>query len=328
MHIPDGYLSPATSLSAGAVMVPAWWAACRRVRGVIASRYAPLVALGAAYTFLVMMFNVPVPDGTTAHAVGAVLIAILLGPSAAVIAVSVALAIQALFFGDGGVVAYCVNAFNMALVMPMVGYATYRVLAHRSTLQSRRRAIAAGLGGYIGLNAAALAVAIELGVQPVLFHAADGTPSYSPFHLRETLPAMALAHLTLAGAVEFVLTASVFAYLQRVQPSLLTINDAGAHVAPTGRPSVTRRLLRWATACLGLGALVVPLGLLAHGAAFAEQPRGAATWRHVLFRAYGLPRDAHPALGYVVSACIGIAAIVAVVFVLAFAISHLRSVKS
>ena len=70
-----------------------------------------------------MMFNVPIPDGTTAHAVGAALIAMLLGPWAAVIAVSIALLIQALFFGDGGVLAFGANVFNMAIVMPFVGYA-------------------------------------------------------------------------------------------------------------------------------------------------------------------------------------------------------------
>src|SRR5437763_15723010 len=103
-------------------MVPVWATAGRRVRKVVKSRYVPLMALAAAYCFLVMMFNVPIPDGTTAHAVGAVLVAVLLGPWAALIAVSVALAIQALFFGDGGVLAYAANCFNMAFVMPMVGY--------------------------------------------------------------------------------------------------------------------------------------------------------------------------------------------------------------
>ena len=89
--------------------VPFWVAAARRVRKVVKTRFVPLLGLGAAYCFLVMMFNVPVPDGTTAHAVGAVLVAVLLGPWAAVIAVSVALAIQALFFGDGGVLAFGAN---------------------------------------------------------------------------------------------------------------------------------------------------------------------------------------------------------------------------
>ena len=67
------------------------------MRKVVKSRYVPLLAIGAAYCFLVMMFNVPIPDGTTAHAVGGVLVAVLLGPWAAVIAVSSAL-------GDPGAV--------------------------------------------------------------------------------------------------------------------------------------------------------------------------------------------------------------------------------
>src|SRR5947209_7554853 len=142
MHIPDGYLSPATCATFYGASVPVWVVAGRRVRLVVKNRYVPLVAMGAAYSFLVMMFNVPVPDGTTAHAVGAVLIAVLLGPWAAVIAVSIALAIQAVFFGDGGVLAFGANAFNMAFMMPIAGYATYRLLAARSSLTAPRRAIA------------------------------------------------------------------------------------------------------------------------------------------------------------------------------------------
>ncbi|MEA2256460.1 MAG: cobalt/nickel transport system permease protein, partial [Solirubrobacteraceae bacterium] len=172
MHIPDGYLSPSTCAALGTAMVPAWATAARRAQRVARSRYAPLMALGAAYAFLVMMLNVPIPDGTTAHAVGAVLIAVLLGPWAAVVCVSVALLIQALFFGDGGVLAYGANAFNMALVMPFAGYGVYRLLARGAALTARRRALAAGLGGYVGINAAALCAAVELGLQPGLFHTA------------------------------------------------------------------------------------------------------------------------------------------------------------
>ena len=68
MHIPDGYLSPTTCAVLAAAMVPVWATAARRVQRVVKSRYAPLMAVGAAYCFLVMMFNVPIPDGTTAHA--------------------------------------------------------------------------------------------------------------------------------------------------------------------------------------------------------------------------------------------------------------------
>src|SRR5579872_4001121 len=177
MHIPDGYLSPETCGVFGAAMIPAWSAAGRRVRKTVKQRQVPLLALGAAFAFLVMMLNVPIPDGTTAHAVGAVLIAVVLGPWAAVIAVSIALAIQALFFGDGGVLAFGANAFNMAFVMPFVGYAVYRTLVHRNhALGSPRRPLGAAIGAYVGINAAALCDAVEFGLQPDLFHNADGTP--------------------------------------------------------------------------------------------------------------------------------------------------------
>src|SRR3954471_17477876 len=140
MHIPDGYLSPATCATFYGAAVPVWVVAGRRVKKVVRNRYVPLVAIGAAYSFLVMMFNIPIPDGTTAHAVGGVLVAVLLGPWAAVIAVSVALLIQALFFGDGGGVAYGAIAFNMAFVMPFVAYGVDRAVVHRNlALTSPRR---------------------------------------------------------------------------------------------------------------------------------------------------------------------------------------------
>src|SRR4029079_7487421 len=176
VHIPDGYLSPSTCAVAAGAMTPVWMVAGRRVRKVVTNRYAPLVALAAAYCFGVMMFNVPIPDGTTAHAVGAVLVAVLLGPWAAVIAVSTALLIQALFFGDGGVLSYGANCVNMAVIMPFAGYAIYKLLAGRAPLTAPRRAVAAGVGGYVGLNVAALAAAIEFGVQPSLFSTSNGTP--------------------------------------------------------------------------------------------------------------------------------------------------------
>jgi cobalt/nickel transport system permease protein len=336
MHIPDGYLSPETCGVFGAVMVPIWIRAGRRVKKVVKSRYVPLLALGAAYCFLVMMFNVPIPDGTTAHAVGGVLVAILLGPEAALIAVSTALAIQALFFGDGGVLAYGANAFNMALVMPTVGYVVYRLLSRHLSLTSPRRPLAAGIGSYIGLNVAALCAAVEFGVQPTLFHTANGTPLYAPFHLSQTIPTMVGAHL-LVGGVEAVLTAGVVAYLQRANLPILRINHPGVPDTDgvgdaVDIPAPTRHLgWRWVLVGLGVMIAVTPLGLLAPGGAFGEAapknldlkkyhldaiPNGlrhyAGFWHNALFRGYDFAGDRHPTVGYLVSALVGIAAIAAV----------------
>src|SRR3954447_11480251 len=145
MHIPDGYLSPLFSLGSGLVTVPVWGLAGRRVQAVLNNRTVPLLAIFAALTFTIMMFNIPVPGGTTAHGVGGTLMAIVLGPWAAVIGVSMALIIQALFFGDGGVLAIFVNCLNMGIILPFVGYAVYRLIAGRSDVLSTRRIWAAGI---------------------------------------------------------------------------------------------------------------------------------------------------------------------------------------
>src|SRR5690242_17929223 len=158
MHIPDGYLSPLMSLGAGMVTVPAWAIAVRRVQAVLNNRTVPLLAIFSAFSFTIMMFNIPVPGGTTAHGVGGTLMAIVLGPWAAVIGVSMALIIQALFFGDGGVLAIFVNCLNMGVILPFVGYGVYRLIAGRSDVLSPRRIWAAGIGAYVGITASAIAV--------------------------------------------------------------------------------------------------------------------------------------------------------------------------
>ncbi len=256
MHIPDGYLGPQTCLATYGIMAPLWYWASRSVRRTLRYRQVPLMALGAAFTFIVMMFNVPIPGGTTGHAVGGVLVAILLGPWAAVIAVSVALAVQALLFGDGGVTSLGANCLNMAVVMPFAGWWTYRFLAGRSGVASRRRWFAAGAGGYVGLNAAALSAAIMFGIQPALAHDAGGRPLYCPFSLDVALPAMALEHALLFGVVEALATALVVAYLGRAEPALLE------NPAPDAEPSPG--MGTWGRLAVGLVVLLLltPLGLL------------------------------------------------------------------
>ena len=95
MHIPDGYLSPSTCAVMYAASGPCWWAALRRTRRKLFGRTLPLLSLFAAFSFVTMMFNLPLPGGTTGHAVGVGIAAIVLGPWASLLAVSLALAIQA-----------------------------------------------------------------------------------------------------------------------------------------------------------------------------------------------------------------------------------------
>ncbi|TAM38220.1 cobalt transporter CbiM [bacterium] len=221
MHIPDGYLGPGTCGFFYAVMLPVWAAASRIVKRTLKARQVPLLAIGAAFSFVIMMFNIPIPGGSTGHAVGAVLVAILLGPWAACIAITVALVIQALLFGDGGITAIGANCFNMAFVMPFAGYYIYKAISYNAPVGSRRRVIAAGIAGYLALNLAALFTGVEFGLQPLLYHTAGGQPLYSPYGLNVAVPAMAVEHLLLFGWVEALVTALVVKYLQEHSPELL-----------------------------------------------------------------------------------------------------------
>src|SRR5947209_9370979 len=115
MHIPDGYLSPSTCARLYAASAPFWYVALRRLRQTMHTRMVPLISVFSAFSFVVMMFNLPLPGGTTGHAVGMGVASIVLGPWASIVAISIALVIQALFFGDGGITAIGANCFNMAV---------------------------------------------------------------------------------------------------------------------------------------------------------------------------------------------------------------------
>lgn len=215
MHIPDGYLSPSTCGVMYAASAPVWYLSARKVSKTLTAKKVPLLSVFAAFSFVVMMFNVPVPGGTTAHAVGGTLMAIVLGPWAATIGVSIALLVQAIFFGDGGILTYGANCFNMAIVLPFVGYFVYWLTSRRAEPGSGRQWLAIALGSYAGINAAAFCAALELGIQPLLFHTANGTPLYCPFNLSQTIPAMMIAHLTIAGIAEVIATEGVLAFTRR-----------------------------------------------------------------------------------------------------------------
>jgi cobalt/nickel transport system permease protein len=221
MHIPDGYLGPATCGFFYAAMLPVWAVASRLVKKTFNARKVPFLAIGAAFSFVIMMFNIPIPGGTTGHATGGALVAILIGPWAACIAISVALVIQALLFGDGGITAIGANCFSMAFVLPFSAYYIYKALSYKSSLASKRRVFAAGAAGYIGLNISAAVTGFIFGIQPLLYRSADGQALYCPYGLNVALPAMLGEHLLVFGWVEAVVTAAVISYLQKRAPELM-----------------------------------------------------------------------------------------------------------
>jgi cobalt/nickel transport system permease protein len=255
-----------------AASAPCWWTALRRTRKKLFGRTLPLLSLFAAFSFVVMMFNLPLPGGTTGHAVGVGIAAIVLGPWASLLAISLALAIQALFFGDGGITTLGANCFNMAIAGSFAAWAIYRLVSAGAAAGSRRRVLAAALAGYGAINLSALLAAIEFGIQPMLFHDSTGAPLYAPYRLGIAIPAMMAGHLTIAGAAEALMTAGLFEYLRRSDPALLGISPAPANgsvpEASAAYPSSQPARALWGALAIVL--LLTPLGILAGGAAWGE----------------------------------------------------------
>ena len=333
MHIPDNFISPSTGAVFWAVMIPVWVLCLRHVMRDATPQKMAYLGAGAAFSFLIMMFNVPTPGGTTAHGVGGALIAILLGPQYATVAVSVALLLQALLFGDGGLITLGANCFNMAFVLPFVAYGLYVALRRALHAGWKERA-AEFVAGYIGITLAAFCVALELGVQPLLFRDASGQALYFPLSFAVTIPAMLIPHLAVAGVVEGLITVVVVEFVRRTAPEIIEANARVATSAGTASAAHSG-LRRSAWIALGVVALLSPLGLIATGDAWGEWgaedfmaatgldyvPQYIAhgfTWNALLpdYSLAGLP----DIVGYILSAVIGIAVMTIVFRLLALAV--------
>jgi cobalt/nickel transport system permease protein len=318
MHIPDGYLGPKTCVVFYAAMLPLWYVASRKLAASLKQKELPLLGLGAAFAFIIMMFNVPLPGGGSGHMAGAVVIAIVLGPWASVAALTVVLALQAVLFGDGGITTLGANVFSIAVVMSFVGHYVYTALlgfdasSGVKEATGSRRVVAAFVAAYLGLNASALCSAFVLGIQPAL--SGTGPALYAPFALGATLPAVTLTHLLFIGPIEALGTAVVVGYLYRSGVFSSASGFSGVAAAPRIRP------LSGALAAL---VLLVPLGLFATAAPWGEWNRAEVTalvgylpsgmermsgyWT-ALIPGYALP-GIGSSIGYIAAAAIGSATV-------------------
>ena len=267
MHIPENYLSPATCAVMTAAMVPVWVHSVKKIKEELPKDKIAMVGVGAAFSFLGMMFNVPLVGGTTGHAVGGTLIALLFGPEAACLGVSIALLLQAVIFGDGGILSFGANCFNMAFILPFTGYAIYRLIAGRDPEKATTGKIYAGaaIGSYIGICLAAFFCAVEFGIQPMIAHDAAGNALYCPYDLSISIPAMMIPHMLVAGVVEAIFTVAIYAFVRKTSPDLTYDSiRLSAHAAEPEKKH---------TPIFALAAILIaatPLGLLATGTAWGE----------------------------------------------------------
>jgi len=221
MHVPDGFLSAgvaATGWIAGGAALAGALAAERRDGETV-----PAGILGAlsAFVFAAQMVNVPVAPGTSGHLVGATLCAALVGPWRATIVIAVVLAVQALFFQDGGITAFGVNLLAMGVAAVFVGDSVTRGIA-RAVGGLRGQAAGAVLGAFLATLAAATTVAVAL--------AASGL-----YPLRGIVAVLLVAHVPI-GLLEAALTGAILATILRWRPDLASGLQGGV---PVSRPLAT-----------------------------------------------------------------------------------------
>ncbi|WP_273837438.1 energy-coupling factor ABC transporter permease [Halococcus sp. PRR34] len=203
MHIPDGFLDPWV---AGAFWLGSGVAiglAVRRAQSELGDERTPLLGVIAAGIFAAQMLNWPIPGGTSAHFVGGAFAGVLLGPSLGILAMTAVVTIQALVFGDGGIVALGANLFSMAVVDVLVGYALFR--AFRGVHETG----AAFVAGWAAITVSALVVGVGVGLS-----------SAFAYELGTTVSVMGVGHAVL-GLVEGAITACVYGYVSSARPDLV-----------------------------------------------------------------------------------------------------------
>lgn len=161
MHIPDGFIDLKTSAAVGAAGLAGVTVALNGAKRQLEEKSAPLAGLTAVFVFAVQMLNFPVAAGTSGHLLGGALAAVLVGPYAASLAITVVLLIQGFLFADGGLTALGLNIFNMAIIGVWVGYGVFLLVQKILPKKKSSVAIASAVAGFISVPMAAAGFVAE-----------------------------------------------------------------------------------------------------------------------------------------------------------------------
>jgi cobalt/nickel transport system permease protein len=211
LHIPDGFLSTEVSIVGYIVTAIIIAIAVRVVSERMSEKTVPLMGVLAAFVFAGQMINFPVAGGTSGHLLGGTLIAIMIGPWAAVFAMAAVVGVQALIFQDGGIAVLGVNIFNMGILTAFLGYGIYAAVTKAFPDKPASRPIGAFAGAWISVIAAAALTSLQLAIS-------DTSP------LDVALPAMLGVH-ALIGIGEGLITAAAVVFVQSSRPDILEDSD-------------------------------------------------------------------------------------------------------
>jgi len=216
MHIPDGLLDTKTIITTSIFSFVAIARALKQVQKNMPPKVVPLMGLAAAFIFVAQMLNFPVVGGTSGHLIGAVLVSVLLGPSAGILVMSIVLVVQCFLFADGGVLALGANIFNMAIVGSVGGYYIYKFIT----------IIIPGIfGKFVGIAFGSWSSTVLASLCCTGEIAWSGTVVWSL-----GFPAMTSIHM-LIGIGEGLITTLVIAAIYRTRPDLAVADIQGPDIS-------------------------------------------------------------------------------------------------
>ena len=211
MHIPDGFIDVKTAVAGGTLAAMGLGFAIRKLKRDFPTSRVPLIGLTAAFIFAAQMLNFPVAGGTSGHLIGATLAVILIGPYAAILAMSAVLILQCLMFADGGLTALGANIFNMGIVATVSSTVIYQLIFRLLGDSLRSRLTAAAFAAWCSTILTSIACAAELAI--------SGTVDWNL-----AFPAMSGIH-ALIGIGEALITTLIVVAVARLRPDLLAIHD-------------------------------------------------------------------------------------------------------
>lgn len=212
MHIPDGFLTILISAIMWVITISLLAFSFWRLGKDFDEKQIPLMATLTAMFFAAQMVNYPIIGGTTAHLLGGPILAITLGPYAALVSMTVILVIQAFFFGDGGILTLGANIVNMGVIGVFIPWIVFSVI-YRLKPGRTGMMVGAFTAALLGDLAAAISAAVMLGLSFPVF----------PYSFAIALLVMGIHH-SIIGVVEGVASVVILVVISGVRTDLLSIS--------------------------------------------------------------------------------------------------------
>lgn len=212
MHIMEGFL-PATWCVVWIVLsVPFVAYGIKKLEHLFSEKpeLKPLIAVVAAFIFILSSIKIPSVAGSSSHATGTGLAAILFGPAIASVMSVIVLLYQTLFLAHGGITTLGANVFSMGIAGPIVAYAAYKVCLHAKINMVTTIFIAATIGDLTTYIITSLQLALA-------FPAPTGGVTAS---LGTFVGIFGISQIPIA-IIEGLLTVAIFKYVQHARADLL-----------------------------------------------------------------------------------------------------------